>query len=267
MTTTTSYGTWNNHGDRGNVTVAASIADAINGGDADWRERMEASGALDRVEDAYRAAIDEALPQGVSLCGNEFIGPYYSDQSIEQQMAAFDDDEDPIASAVESADLQAIIEAHDVDNVPPTLTVTLAGDVSAFRDRTAGAVEGADAEVPAWIASNLAAGFALGTHIPEGGEAHVTSLELGVAVVEATGEAVHYCHECEGFADGHTVTLGSATEPVRDYTAARAGNACMLCLVPFVLGDVRCRTGFHGSCQVYCHAACANGGRKSRVAV
>lgn len=122
MTTTTSYGTWNNHGDQCNVTVGASIADAISGGDADWRERMGSSGALDRIEADYRAAIDEALPDGVQLCGEEFYGPYDTDQAIEQQMAAFEDDEDPIRSVIEGVDLQAIIEAHDVDAVP-------AGDV------------------------------------------------------------------------------------------------------------------------------------------
>lgn len=66
--------------------------------------------------------------------------------------------------------------------------------------------------LPAWIAANLAAGFALGTHFLDDGTAHVTSLELGVAVVEATGERVHYCHECEGFADERVGLLKPAPE-------------------------------------------------------
>ncbi|MFE6000417.1 hypothetical protein ACFQ6C_26710 [Streptomyces sp. NPDC056454] len=108
MTTTTSYGTWNNHGDRTNTSMGASILDAINGGDREWQERMEASGALDRIERDYDAAINEALPDGVSLCGSEFHGPYYeADYTWEGKLN--------IAEIIEDISLQTFIERHDVD--------------------------------------------------------------------------------------------------------------------------------------------------------
>ncbi|HEU5429586.1 MAG TPA: LysR family transcriptional regulator [Actinocrinis sp.] len=103
MTVTTSYGTWNNHGDRWNTTVEATIADAINGGDAEWREAMESTGALDLIAETYRQAINDALPDGVSLSGNDFYGPYDAD-----------DAELNIAEIIEGVDLNAIIERHDI---------------------------------------------------------------------------------------------------------------------------------------------------------
>lgn len=103
MTVTTSYGTWLNHGARHNTTVEGTIADAISGGDADWREAMEATGALDLIAAAYRQAVEDALPVGVYLSGNEFYGP-----------SGYDEDELDIAAAVEGIDLNAIIERHDI---------------------------------------------------------------------------------------------------------------------------------------------------------
>lgn len=108
MVTTTGYGTWNNHGDRSNLTVEATIADFINGGDDDWRERIETSGAFEKMAADYRAEINEALPDGVSLCGNEFIGPYYAAD------CDWDGDLD-ISGIIGSVDLGAIVERHDPD--------------------------------------------------------------------------------------------------------------------------------------------------------
>lgn len=75
MKTNTSYGSWASYGDRYNVSIEATVADAVNGGDSDWRERLQSSGAFDRIVSGYRAAIDAALPGDVALCGDEFIGP------------------------------------------------------------------------------------------------------------------------------------------------------------------------------------------------
>ncbi|SES03108.1 hypothetical protein [Streptomyces qinglanensis] len=111
MTTTTDYGTWCNHGDRYNVSVEASILDAINGGDSDWQQRMETSGALDRIASDYRKAIDNVLPEGISIAGNEFIGLHHTDPDYTEEIGDFD-----IAGAIEDIDLFAIIERHDVDN-------------------------------------------------------------------------------------------------------------------------------------------------------
>lgn len=109
MTTTTRYGTWCTDGDRANTTIGATVLDYLNGGDADWRERVEASGAFDRMVVDYRDAINAALPASVSLCGDEFIGPYHAaDREWDGEL--------DIAAIVESIDLGAIIERHDPDN-------------------------------------------------------------------------------------------------------------------------------------------------------
>jgi hypothetical protein len=67
MTTTTSYGTWANY-DRSHLAVEDTVADFL-GDQAD-------SFDVDKVVAAFRAAIDSALPEGVSLAGNDFYGPY-----------------------------------------------------------------------------------------------------------------------------------------------------------------------------------------------
>lgn len=104
MIPTTSIGTWCNFGDSWNTSVEATIADFLNGGDADWRERMEESGAADRIAEDYRDAVEAVLPEGISICGNEFI----ADVDVD-----FDSDE--IKEAIEAIDLGAIVERHDVD--------------------------------------------------------------------------------------------------------------------------------------------------------
>lgn len=111
MNITTSYGTWNNHGDSGNLTVEASIMDAINGGDADWQDTMESSGALARIASDYRDAIDAAFPDGISITGNEFIGLHHTDPDYTDEIGDFD-----IREAIQGIDLFAIVQKHDVDN-------------------------------------------------------------------------------------------------------------------------------------------------------
>lgn len=106
--TTTDYGTWCNHGDRNNESVEASIADAVNGGDREWRERMEAAGAFEKIADDYRAAINKALPDRVSLNGNEFLGPAY-EADYTWEPGTLD-----IEETVKGVDLNEIIERHDV---------------------------------------------------------------------------------------------------------------------------------------------------------
>lgn len=110
MHVTTGCGSWCNHGDRSNVSVEATIADAVSGADLDWLERMEATGAFDRIAADYRTAIDEALPRGISISGNEFIGLHRTDPEYTDEIADFD-----IGEAIRGIDLQAIINRHDVD--------------------------------------------------------------------------------------------------------------------------------------------------------
>lgn len=114
MMITTGYGSWNNHGDRDNVTIEASIADAVNGAHSDWHERMEAAGAFDRIAADYRKAIDDALPEGIALSGNEFIGMHHTDPHYTDSVGDFD-----IAGAIKGIDLQQIIMRHDIDEQRP----------------------------------------------------------------------------------------------------------------------------------------------------
>jgi hypothetical protein len=116
MSVTTPYGTWNNHGDRYELTVGASVANAISGGDSDWTTRVMDGGHFDSMVSDYRDAINSALPDSVSLCGDEFIGPYRPD---EDEWAGYPTDEYnslDIHAIVESVDLNKIVERHDPDN-------------------------------------------------------------------------------------------------------------------------------------------------------
>lgn len=84
MTITRSYGNWTNRVHPYNSTLESEVAQALDSWDAD-------ESTLDKVCEAYREAINAALPEGVQLCGNEFYGP----------------------ADTESPDLQAIVDAID----------------------------------------------------------------------------------------------------------------------------------------------------------
>lgn len=115
MTTTTSYGTWYNH-TGSNVTVEADVADYVGGGDREWRERIEADGSFDAMVDDYRQAVNDALPAGVSLAGNDFYGPYYD---ADKDFDGYPTDEDgrlDIAAIIADINLGEIVEKNDPDN-------------------------------------------------------------------------------------------------------------------------------------------------------
>lgn len=113
MTTTTVYGTWTNRINTYSAGPDADVLDYINGGDADWRDLLEKSGALEEIERAYRAAIESALPPKVSLCGEEFIGPAYPEDGDFDGFPVGEDGALDIAACIEGIDLAAIIERHD----------------------------------------------------------------------------------------------------------------------------------------------------------
>jgi hypothetical protein len=71
MTIICSYGTWNRTAAPYSLTLDQSVGDALNGEYTDEQ--------LDAVTAAYRDAINAALPDSVSLCGDEFYGPYNTD--------------------------------------------------------------------------------------------------------------------------------------------------------------------------------------------
>ncbi|MFB7672963.1 hypothetical protein ACFC26_16295 [Kitasatospora purpeofusca] len=113
MATTTSYGTWYNH-TKSNLSPEGDILDFINGGDSDWRERVETSGAFERMASDYRDAVQAGLPDGVYLTGDEFIGPAYKDDQDFDGYLDEDGDLD-ISTIIEGVDLAAIVERWDPD--------------------------------------------------------------------------------------------------------------------------------------------------------
>lgn len=94
MTTTTSYGSWVRATGSSAFTLDGEVADALLAG-ADSNDYTEDQ--ITAVATAYRDAINEALPEGVSLCGNEFYGPAYQETP-------------DLAEIVDSVDFWAIVE-------------------------------------------------------------------------------------------------------------------------------------------------------------
>lgn len=113
MTTTTSYGTWSSRVNTYSTSPDADVLDFINGGDSDWRELLESSGALERIQAEYRDAIDAALPAGVSLCGDEFIGPAETDEGEFDGYPVDDMGDLDFAAMVEDIDLAAIVDRNE----------------------------------------------------------------------------------------------------------------------------------------------------------
>jgi hypothetical protein len=116
MTTTTEYGTWNNHGDRTAHTVEDTVTGYISGGDSEWLERIQADGSFEAMVAGYREAINDALPDGVSLNGNEFYGPYYD---ADQDWDGYPTNESgglDIAAIIAEIDLGSIVDEHDPDS-------------------------------------------------------------------------------------------------------------------------------------------------------
>jgi hypothetical protein len=113
MTTTASYGTWCNRVSQYSTSPDADVLDVINGGDADWRELLDETGALAEIKAAYRRAIDAKLPPSVALCGDEFIGPAYPD---DDEFEGYDTDDEgglDIRALLEDIDLSAIVDYYD----------------------------------------------------------------------------------------------------------------------------------------------------------
>lgn len=108
--TTTDYGTWNNY-NRFETSPMASVLAALSGSDTEWLDRMDAAGAIDSICSDFCSTISDALPDGIVLTGDHFIGPYpYSEEGGEA-----------IERAIEIAgdQLTGIMQRHDVD-----LTIT-----------------------------------------------------------------------------------------------------------------------------------------------
>jgi hypothetical protein len=93
MSTTTSYGTWLNLTDT-SLNVRQSVEESL----GEFGDEYD----VNAIERDYRAAIDAALPEGVTLAGDEFYGPHPINA------AAFAG----IEVAVDGVDFWAIVERH-----------------------------------------------------------------------------------------------------------------------------------------------------------
>jgi hypothetical protein len=67
MSVTTTYGSWVQFGS-GGLTIEDNITDALGEFDNDFD--------LDAIAVDYRQAINDALPTGVQLIGDHFVGPH-----------------------------------------------------------------------------------------------------------------------------------------------------------------------------------------------
>ncbi|MEV8032298.1 hypothetical protein [Streptomyces sp. NPDC086182] len=111
--TTTSYGTWCNQVSPYSTSPDADVLDYINGGDNDWQELLEASGALAVIQSEYRDAINAALPDSVSLCGDEFIGPYEVEDGEFDGYPQTEDGGLDFKALFEDIDLGPIVERNE----------------------------------------------------------------------------------------------------------------------------------------------------------
>lgn len=112
-TTTTSYGTWCNRVNQYSTSPDADVLDYINGGDNAWQELLQASGALELIQDEYRQAINDALPPSVSLSGDEFIGPAYPEDGEFDEYPTDEFGVLDFAALVEDIDLEPIVERNE----------------------------------------------------------------------------------------------------------------------------------------------------------
>ena len=103
---TTSYGTWNNRVDGDALTVEQTVAETL----GDYADEYD----IDAIAADYRAAINEALPEGVALAGDEFIGPYYAEDATWGPELEDEDGRLDIKAIVDSVDLWAIVAKHEI---------------------------------------------------------------------------------------------------------------------------------------------------------
>lgn len=112
---TTTYGHWTTLVDHTSSTLEQAVLEFISGADSDWIAALKNSGALEDIIAEYREAINDALPPGVALSGNEFIGPFEHAPDAWDGYPTTEDGDLDIAAIVESVDLSAIVERHDPD--------------------------------------------------------------------------------------------------------------------------------------------------------
>lgn len=127
-TTTTNYGSWlNTVGDLG-------VAYTINIHVGDYEDDYD----MDAIKDEYLEAVDAALPNGVFLSGDEFIGPFHEEDRHFDGYPLDDEGELDIAAIIESIDLPAIVDKHElwtIDQVAEQLGYTTTSATGAARKK------------------------------------------------------------------------------------------------------------------------------------
>lgn len=107
MATTTSYGTWVTRVDRYSVNLETSVTEGFGSWGADGFD-------FKAICADYRQAINEALPDSVTLAGDEFYGPYTPADGEFDGYPIEEDGRLDIKAIVDSIDLAAIVERHDL---------------------------------------------------------------------------------------------------------------------------------------------------------
>ena len=107
MDTTTPYGTWYNH--TGSLSVENSVIDAV----GDFGHQYD----IDAIAEEYRQAVNDALPDGFYLSGDDFYAPFYdADRHLDGHPTDILGNLD-IGTIVEGIDLEAIMERHQVPEI------------------------------------------------------------------------------------------------------------------------------------------------------
>lgn len=103
------YGTWQQvmHGGREGATVEFLVESVMTIFNRPWSERMVKAGKLEIICAEYRARINAALPEGIVLTGNEFIGPDPEPDHVKELI---------LVSLINEVGLFDLLELHDVDN-------------------------------------------------------------------------------------------------------------------------------------------------------
>jgi hypothetical protein len=113
--TNTCYGTWCNRVAPFSTSPDDDVIGLVSGGEPEWLDRLESTGALAEMKHAYRVAIEATLPPDVSLCGDQFIGPAYADASDFTGYPVDEHGSLDFKAMVEDIDLDAIVERYDPD--------------------------------------------------------------------------------------------------------------------------------------------------------
>lgn len=105
--TTTTYGTWCNRVDPDSLTVEQTVTEAFGSEGYDGFD-------IDAIVREYRSAINDALPDSVTLSGDEFIGPYNDEDCHFDGYPTTETGALDIKEIVDGVDLWKIINRHGV---------------------------------------------------------------------------------------------------------------------------------------------------------